>query len=152
PFMNFDAAPHFFAASGSFGFLLGYLYYHKPKMFGKYQWPILIAIGSIMFAVGHYLSPSFYFPPDDMYATEHLKAGNFWGTIEILGIQMVVLSTFLIFHFKNWQPSWKIARFFEIIGIYSLTVFAFHQTFFIHMWMPIVTWVCAYNNQIIPNN
>lgn len=149
PYMNLDASINFFAASGAMGFMLGYLYYHKPDLLGKFQWVKLAFIGVIMFAIGNYLSEPFFFDKNDLYSTEHAKASTFMGTVEILGIQIAVLASMLLLHFRKIKP--RGLKLMEWVGINSLAIFAFHRIFFIHMWMPLVVYYCSVTGQIIPN-
>jgi hypothetical protein len=150
PNMNFDSSPNLFIASGSFGFIFGWLYYHKPDFLGKFKWYIYLALGVLMTLIGSQFSPPFYFPKEDLYAAQNLKASTFWGTIEIIGIQIVVLTLAIMLHLKAIKPYGM--KFLEWTGIYSLTIFAFHRIFFIHMWVPIITYYCAVNDKVLPND
>jgi hypothetical protein len=151
PMMNLDAGLQHFASSGALGFMLGYLYYHYPKLLGKLQWGYLILAGLVLGVVGNYFAPPFDFPFTDLYRDEHLKTSTFPGTIEILGIQMVVIILALVAHMKGIKIP-KVLSLLLWMGVNSLAIFAFHRIFFMQMWMPVVTWVTAYMHTTIPNN
>lgn len=150
PAMSLDASPHVFLASGSLGFILGYLYYHRPQFGQIKSWQLVALLGVLMFAVGFQFSDEYFLEQGAYFKTEHLKASTFWGTIEILGIQLVVLSLALISHLKGWVPG-KWSKGFIWIGINSLAIFALHRIFFFYLWMPLVTWFTAIIGVTIPN-
>ena len=85
----------------------------------------------------------------DLYSTEHLKASSFLGTVEILGIQMMVLAAMLFLHLRGIHP--RGMKLMEWIGVNSLSIFAFHRIWYIHMWIPVITYICAVNDAILPN-
>lgn len=151
PTMSLDASPHYFISSGSLGFILGYLYYHQPSFQKISRWGLVILAGLFMFAVGFKYSDAYYIEPGAYLKTEHIKASTFFGMIEILGIQLVVLSLALIAHFKDLKPS-KFLSGFIWIGINSLGIFALHRVFFFYLWMPTVTWFTAFIGTTLPTH
>lgn len=150
PMINLDAGIQHFASSGALGFMMGYLYYQKPDLLGKFQWWYLIALGAVLGFVGNHFAPPFDFPFTDLYRDEHLKTTTFPGTVEVLGIQIVVIVLALLAHMKNIRVP-KVFNFLVWIGVNSLAIFAFHKIFFLQMWMPVMTWITADMHTTLPN-
>jgi hypothetical protein len=150
PAMSLDAAPHYFTASASLGFMLGYCYYHKPAFKSIATWLKIALLGVGMFTIGFLNSDAYYLEQGAYFKTEHLKASTFFGMVEILGIQLVVLSLALIAHFKQIQPS-KWLSGFTWVGVNSLGIFALHRMFFFYLWMPTITWITAIIGTPVPN-
>lgn len=141
PDFNLDASLNYFMASGAMGFLIGHLYYHKPNFISKHQNYILLVLGLIAFGLGKALSPEYSASNLDVLKDEHFKAQYFWGTIEILGIQLVVMQIAVLLHkFKFQGQGLSLLKW---MGINSIFIFAFHRIFFVHIYMPIATYVCS---------
>lgn len=150
PNITFDAAPNLFLASGSLGFLMGWGWYHSSLSKVKSLVSGII-MGVILFLIGFMNSQRFYLEPNDLFATEHLKAITFFGTTELLGIQLFVLSLFLLLHYKNIMAP-KIIGIFNWIGIKSITIFAFHRIFFLFFFIPVMVFVSAKLDKTVGNN
>lgn len=148
PLLKLHHGIQHFTAIGALGFLLGYLYHHK--FVSKFPWG-LIGAGIILTVVGHYLSPNISSTAFEIYKDDNLKTATLWGTLEILGAQMVLITGALWAHTKQLTPP-KVLRPLVWLGFNALAILAFHQIVFLQIWMPLSTWICAYLNTTLPNN
>lgn len=140
PDFNLDANPLFFLPSACMGFILGHIYFHKQDKSYRFG---LIALGIGLFIIGYLLSPEFQVNRLDVLETEHLKSYDFFGVLEFLGIQIVIIQLCLWFN-KN-KPN-RLFNILSWIGKKSLIIFFFHRIFFVFIYMPILLRIGAYLN------
>ncbi len=125
-----DARPDYFLTSGALGFLLGRRWWQGKKE----QLPYWIATGGAGLLLWFLFGQEFIVHSQDVFATEHLLAQTFLGSIGIHGIELLVVGTFLYFAHRGFDCSFK---FLNWIGRYSLLVFFLHRILFLKVIMPV---------------
>ena len=85
----------------------------------------------------------------DIYANEHELAMDMVGRAGIWGMEFLVIGAVLWLHQRNIRLCWRPLNW---IGMYSLTVFIFHKSIFVHLWGPLLLWWTARQGTILPNN
>jgi hypothetical protein len=133
PGFEYDARIEYFFTSGCLGFLMGYVHYHRPNL--KHQKDIYFFLGGTVL-VAFYLAYGEQYIQNaaDIFWHEHDLARTFSGSLYILGIQLIVISTFLWLEkksikFKNGFLNW--------VGRNSLIIFALHRIFFVRIIAPL---------------
>lgn len=133
PGFEYDARIEYFFTSGCLGFLMGYIHYHKPKLKDlKDIYFILAGVVLVAFYVAY--GDPFVIDPANAFMHEHDLAQTFSGTMYILGIQAIVISSFLWLERKNIKFNVPVITW---VGLHSILVFAFHRIFFVRILGPI---------------
>ena len=133
PGFEYDARIEYFFTSGCLGFIMGYVHYHKPNI--KHLKDIYFMLMGIVF-VAFYLAygEPFIIDPANAFAHEHDLAQSFSGTLYILGIEALVISSFLWLERKSIRLNIPLINW---VGLNSILVFAFHRIFFVRILAPI---------------
>ncbi|MFA6237377.1 MAG: hypothetical protein WC635_08640 [Bacteriovorax sp.] len=133
PGFEYDARIEYFFTSGCLGFLMGYAHYHLPHLKTKKDiYFILTGLVFVAFYVAY--GDTFIIDPANAFAHEHDLAQNFSGTLYILGIQAIVISSFLWLERKSIRLKVPV---FNWVGMNSILVFSFHRIFFVRILAPI---------------
>lgn len=133
PGYEYDARFEYFILSGCLGFIMGHVHYHLPNYKSKKDF-IFIGIGAALVSLYMVAGEPFIVYQSDVFRTEHDLARTFTGMAYILGIQSIVISSFL------WLERKKIYLRVPIIswvGVNSLLVFALHRIFFVKFIVPL---------------
>ncbi|MDD4973038.1 MAG: hypothetical protein PHY93_01740 [Bacteriovorax sp.] len=130
---EYDARIEYFFTSGCLGFLMGYVHYHKPNLRHlKDIYFILMGIVLVAFYLAY--GEPLVQDPANAFAHEHDLARNFSGTLYILGIQAIVISSFLWLEKKSIRFKIPIVNW---VGFNSILIFAFHRIFFVRILAPL---------------
>lgn len=133
PGFEYDARMEYFILSGCLGFSMGYVHYHLPNY--KHNKDFLFAgFGLLLVLLYVVIGDPFIMYDNDYFRTEHDLARSFSGTAYIIGIQAIIISTFLWLEKKNVKFNFPIINW---IGIYSLFIFALHRILFVKLIAPI---------------
>lgn len=137
---EYDARIHYFFSSGSLGFILGYIHYQLKgfnqieNIHSKKVTMGLLTIAFLMYSIWWIFGSSFLVDPTDVLRHEHDFNLSVTGILFNQSVQIFLLTTLLILHFKNIHIP---GRFFIWIGINSLLVFFTHRLFFLEIIGPI---------------
>jgi len=132
PGFEYDARIDYFFTSGCLGFLMGYVHYHKPNL-KKLKDLYFILLGAALVFFYLIYGDAIVIDPSNAFAHEHDLAQTFSGTLYILGIQAIVISSFLWLEKKSINFNVPIISW---VGANSILVFAFHRIFFVRMLGP----------------
>lgn len=132
-----DARPEYFLTSAALGFLMGRSWW-QGKIQQLYYWG---SIGVILWLIWLIFGESFVVFSQDVFATEHVLARTFLGSLGIHGIELMVVSIFLLLQFKGFDVKLKLINW---IGINSLLVFFLHRIIFVKIYMPIRILIASY--------
>lgn len=144
---EFDAQVDYFLSSGCMGFILGWLYHHK-KEWGQKREAIQFVIGFILLMIWVIWGEKFTVNFMDVFETEHDLADDFLGLLSILGVQLMVLSSFLFIEMKGIALKLPLLNW---IGVNSLPIFAFHRIVFICFLVPFMMVAASLMNTILLN-
>ena len=133
PGFEYDARIDYFFTSGCLGFLMGYVHYHKPYL-KKVKDLYFILLGAVLVFFYLIYGDAIVIDPANAFAHEHDLAQTFSGTLYILGIQAIVISSFLWLEKKSINFNVPIISW---VGANSILVFAFHRIFFVRMLGPV---------------
>ena len=133
PGFEYDARFEYFVLSGCLGFIMGYVHYHMPLYKNKKDF-LFACLGATLVLLYVLIGDTFVVPYDDFFRTEHDLARTFSGTAYIVGIQSIVISTFLWLEKKNIKMNVPLINW---IGVYSLIIFALHRILFVKLIAPI---------------
>ena len=133
PGFEYDARIDYFFTSGCLGFLMGYVHYHKPYL-KKFKDLYFILLGAVLVFFYLIYGDAIVIDPANAFAHEHDLAQTFSGTLYILGIQAIVISSFLWLEKKSINFNVPIISW---VGANSILVFAFHRIFFVRMLGPV---------------
>lgn len=112
---------------------MGYVHYHLPLY--KHKKDLLfMGFGTLLVLIYVLIGDTFVVPYDDFFITEHDLARTFSGTAYILGIQAVVISSFLWLERKDIKFNIPLINW---VGVYSLLIFALHRILFVKLIAPI---------------
>lgn len=125
-----DARPDYFLTSASLGFLLGRSWWQGKTRELKY-W---LGVGIICWLLWLIFGVSFSVLSEDVFATEHDLARSLTGSLGIHGIEIVVVSVFLLLNVYKVDINIGL---FNWIGRYSLLVFLLHRVVFLKVIMPL---------------
>jgi hypothetical protein len=129
---EFDAQVDYFLSSGCMGFILGWVYHHKEEWgFKRELWQSVV--GFLLFMIWVIWGEKFTVNFMDVFETEHDLAEEFLGLLSILGVQLMVLSSFLFIEKKGLQLKIPLLHW---IGVNSLTIFAFHRIVYVCFLVP----------------
>jgi hypothetical protein len=142
-----DAQIHYFLTSGCMGFILGWLHSQKEDWGFKRELGQFV-LGFILLMTWVIWGEKFTVNFMDVFETEHDLADDILGLLSILGVQLMVLSSFLLAEKKGF--SFKIPLL-HWIGVHSLTIFAFHRVLFVHFFVPFMMIVANFNKTILIN-
>lgn len=148
PGYEYDARLEYFILSGCLGFIMGYVHYHLPNYKQKKDL-MFIVIGLALVLIYALAGDPFVVYQSDLFRTEHDLARTFTGTAYILGIQAIIISTFL------WLERKKIylrAPIITWVGINSLLVFALHRIFFVKLIAPVSTLIASLSGRTMSAN
>lgn len=125
-----DAKPDYFLTSASLGFLLGRSWWQRKTQQLKY-W---LGVGLVFWLLWLAFGESFSVLSEDVFATEHDLARSFIGCLGIHGIELFVVSGFLLLNVYKFDINIGL---FNWIGRYSLLVFLLHRVVFLKIIMPL---------------
>lgn len=132
PGFEYDARFEYFVLSGCLGFIMGYVHYHLPNY--KHNKDLLFGLlGLCLIGIYLLIGDKFLVPVDDVFSTEHDLARTFSGTSYVLGVQAVLISSFLWFERKGIKFNVPVLNW---VGIYSLLIFALHRILFVKFIAP----------------
>ncbi len=135
PGYEYDARLEYFIMSGCLGFLMGHVHYHRANI--KNQKNTYFIILGLVFVFLYYIwGESFSIERTNAFATEHLLAESFWGTLYILGIQSILISSFLWLEKKNIKLNVPVISW---VGLNSLFIFSIHRILFVKLIAPLST-------------
>jgi hypothetical protein len=143
---EFDAQIDYFLSSGCIGFLMGYYYHHRNLGLLR---ELKIMGGGISLIIIWYI----FGVPNTMnylniFDTEHLMAETFFGSLCILGVQLLLLPAFIVLE-KYYKISLKIPIL-NYVGIESLSIFALHRILFVFIFVPIMIFIgTIFNHSLI---
>ena len=133
PGFEYDARIEYFFTSGCLGFIMGYIHYHKPNL--KYLKDMYFILIGLMFVAFYWIyGEAIVIDPANAFAHEHDLAQTFSGTLYILGIEAIVISSFLWLEKKSIIFRIPIINW---VGLNSILVFAFHRIFFVRILAPL---------------
>jgi hypothetical protein len=133
PSFEYDARFEYFIFSGCLGFIMGHVHYHMPD-YRNNKDLLFSFLGLAMVGIYIVLGDSFSVDVSDVFSTEHDLARTFSGTAYVLGIQAIVISTFLWLEKKNVKFNIPI---FVWVGVNSLFIFALHRILFVKIIAPL---------------
>ncbi|MCB0358559.1 MAG: hypothetical protein KDD44_02960 [Bdellovibrionales bacterium] len=133
PSFFYDAALDLFVGSGCVGFLLGYWYAHCRRpgakwLFAPFALGLLMQIPFAIAGTFWELSPTW------VWLGEYYVAEQFTGIVSIWGIELALIAFALGMGDIGWPLRAPIINW---AGRYSLLIFAFHQTFFVRVLLPV---------------
>jgi hypothetical protein len=145
---EFDAQIDYFLSSGCIGFLMGYYYHHKN--FGAKREITLIGVGYFLILIWYIFGEANTMNYYNIFDTEHLMAESVLGTICILGVQLALLSLFLLLEkYYSFSPRVPV---FNYVGEESLSIFALHRIMFVFIFTPIMIFIGTIFNHPLVNN
>jgi len=148
PEYELDARLDLFMASGCFGFLYGWCWHQRPQWRDRLN-RLVFTLSLIALAVYFLFGESCAVDINDIYADEHELALDMIGRAGIWGMEFLVIGAVLWLHQRNIRLCWRPLNW---IGMYSLTVFIFHKSIFVHLWGPMLLWWTARQGTILPNS
>lgn len=141
PNFEYDARIEYFLPSGCLGFILGHLHFHQQKWReGRYLVPM--AFGIMIIGLYNIFGEPFTLNRLDILATEHDLADTFFGTLNILGINSLVIMTACLLFEKNIK--FDFLKPLKWIGVNSLLIFGLHRILFVHILAPIRVYLGAF--------
>lgn len=143
-----DAQVNYFLSSGCLGFILGHAYHHKSE-WGLKREAFEFGIGFILFMVWVLWGEKFSVNFLDVFESEHDLAEGFLGLLSILGVQLMVLSGFLVCEKKGLKFKVPILHW---VGVNSISVFALHRVLFIHVLVPVMMVISNLMSSPLVNN
>lgn len=132
PGFEYDARLEYFIHSACLGFIMGYVHYHRRSIAYKKDL-YFVFVGAILVGVYALFGDAFTIDRSDILNTEHDLARTFTGTAYILGVQTIVLSTFLWLERANIKIKLPLI---DWVGKNSLYVFSLHRILFVRMIAP----------------
>lgn len=133
PGFEYDARIEYFFTSGCLGFIMGYVHYHKVNV--KHLKDYFFIIMGLVFVTFYWAyGDPFVINPADAFMHEHDLAQTFSGSLYILGIQAIVISSFLWLEKKSIRLNIPVINW---VGMNSIFVFAFHRIFFVRILAPL---------------
>jgi hypothetical protein len=145
---EFDAEITYFLSSGCIGFLMGHYYHHRD--WGAKREVTLIGAGLFLVVLwsifgeentGNYLN---------IFASEHFLAETFFGSMFILGIQLILIPLFLLIEkYFNYSIHMPILNY---VGVESLSIFALHRVLFVFIFAPVMLFIGTIFNQPLINS
>ena len=133
PGFEYDARFEYFILSGLLGFIMGYVHYHQPTLKHKKDYAF-IGLGLALVLIYVAFGDPFTVPYDDFFMTEHDLARTFSGTAYIIGIQAIIISTFLWLEKRDIKINIPLITW---VGVNSLLIFALHRIFFVKLIAPV---------------
>ncbi|MGZ3788340.1 MAG: hypothetical protein ACXVLQ_07435 [Bacteriovorax sp.] len=134
PGFEYDARIEYFLTSGCLGFIMGHVHYHRPSIARlKDYYFILMGLVFVAFYLA-YGDPYYVSDPANVFMHEHDMARTFSGTLYILGVQSIVISSFLWLEKKSIRFNVPVLNW---VGVHSILVFAFHRIFFVRILAPL---------------
>jgi hypothetical protein len=130
---EYDARIEYFLTSGCFGFILGYIHYHKKEWANKKD-VIAGFVGLILFLTWVLIGEPVVLIPTDAFAREHDWATTLSGSCFLWGAQLFVISLFLWLEKINIKINIKFVNW---VGVNSIFVFALHRVLFVKIVMPL---------------
>ncbi len=134
PSYEYDAQVEHLLTSGCMGFLMGYYFHHRS--WGIKREFSLIGIGLILFLIWLIFGEDLRVNYLNIFDNEHNLSKTFLGNFSILGMQLMVISTFIIFEMK-YKMRFKVPLI-NWVGASSLKLFAIHRIIFVHLFMPFI--------------
>lgn len=133
PGFEYDARFEYFFASGCLGFLMGYVHYHKQNL--KHLKDIYFGLAGLV-CIAFYVAWGDPYIQDaaNVFLHEHDLSRTFSGTLYILGVQALLISTFLFLEQKGIRFKVPVINW---VGLHSIFIFAFHRVFFVRMLAPL---------------
>ncbi|MBT7609711.1 MAG: hypothetical protein HN576_08135 [Bacteriovoracaceae bacterium] len=145
---EFDAQIDYFLSSGCVGFLMGYYYHHRDM--GAKRELSLIGVGSFLILIWYIFGEANTMNYYNIFDTEHFMAESVLGTICILGVQLALLSLFLLFEkYYSFSPRVPV---FNYVGEQSLSIFALHRIMFVFIFAPIMIFIGTIFDHPLLNN
>ncbi|MGL6048491.1 MAG: hypothetical protein ACRC16_00560, partial [Aeromonas salmonicida] len=148
PDYELDARLDLFMASGCFGFLYGWCWHQRPQWRDRLN-GLVLTLSLIALVIYLAFGESSSVELSDIYANEHELALDMTGRAGIWGMEFLVIGAVLWLHQRNINLCWRPLNW---IGMYSLTVFIFHKSIFVHLWGPLLLWWTARQGTILPNS
>lgn len=148
PDYELDARLDLFMASGCFGFLYGWCWHQRPQWRDHLN-ALVLTLSLVALAVYLMFGETSTVELSDIYANEHELAMDMVGRAGIWGMEFLVIGAVLWLHQRDIRLCWRPLNW---IGMYSLTVFIFHKSIFVHLWGPLLLWWTARQGTILPNN
>lgn len=148
PDYELDARLDLFMASGCFGFLYGWCWHQRPQWRDRLN-GLVLTLSLIALVIYLAFGESSSVELSDIYANEHELALDMAGRAGIWGMEFLVIGAVLWLHQRNINLCWRPLNW---IGMYSLTVFIFHKSIFVHLWGPLLLWWTARQGTILPNS
>lgn len=134
---EFDAQIDYFISSGCMGFLMGYYYHHRE--WGLSREVKLIGMGLILIIIWLLFGEANQMNVYNIFDTEHMMAETFFGTLCILGTQLIILPSFLALE-KSLDKPIRLPLF-NYVGVESLSIFALHRILFMFFFAPIMMFI-----------
>ena len=128
---EFDARPDLFLGAGCLGFMLGALHYRTNH---RWRHEYVFGIGAVLIALYAVFGPPFYINRMNILETEHLLAGNAWGTLGIWGSVALAMSGALMLEARGLRLQLPVLSW---VGRHSLLVFGLHRIIFVHFLGPL---------------
>lgn len=147
---EYDAVINEYLASGTFGFLMGYIFFHQ-KLKEKLTTALWIGIGSgiVLFISWYIFGEDIEVNPFDFILVEHSMGTTALGQFGILGIILLSICGFLLLERNDLRIEIKPILW---VGRNSLAIFILHQIVIVKIILPFRTLIGEWTNTPVYNS